>query len=128
MNNCRIYIAGPLTADTPKEMEQNARIAMRWMAELIRAGHTPYCPHLSLYCERLLVEERGAGLDYEEWMEQSAEWLRVCDALLFLGPSPGADRELLLARRWGKIILHAGGRTHEEAMAVLAELTATPAA
>jgi hypothetical protein len=37
-------------------------------------------------------------------MEWDKPWLEACDALLFLGPSKGADVELQHARQLGKTI------------------------
>ena len=96
----RIYIAAPYSAPSLDARCANMRKAQRAAIELIRAGHTPYCPHLTRYLD---VEAKAIGqpIDYEEWMAYDREWLRLCDAVLCLGRSPGADRECELARAMG---------------------------
>lgn len=99
----KIYIAGPLSADTPELMEFNMETAVGAGIALMHKGHTPFIPHLSLYIDRLAVR-LGTPLAYEDYMRIDFEWLRECDALLFLRSSPGADREYMLAVEYGKRI------------------------
>lgn len=83
----RIYIAGPYSAKTVIERDDNVYRAI-WAAKaLIDAGHAPYCPHLSDYIERYFPHS------YKTWMQVGDAFLRVCDGLLYIGSSPGADRE-----------------------------------
>lgn len=83
----RIYIAAPYSAPTATEQRVNVEWAIVAAKELIDAGHAPYCPHLSHYIDHHFPR------DYETWMAVGDAFLQVCDGLLYLGPSPGADRE-----------------------------------
>lgn len=92
----RIYVAAPYTAPTEWEVAANVTRAIDAGIEIVRRGHTPYIPHLTHWVE-LRSQEIGAGLDYETYMRMDEEWLACADALLYLAPSPGADRELRYA-------------------------------
>lgn len=89
-----VYIAGPLTASNPKDMEANVRTAAHWAGNLIYDGHTPICPHLFTSVEREWLNIGGEEFTYERWMQICFDLLDRADALLYLGSSPGADREL----------------------------------
>jgi Domain of unknown function (DUF4406) len=86
-----VYVAGPVTS-APLE---NTHAALVFGAGLIDTGLVaPVMPHLTCFWQ--MVTPRS----YETWLAYDAEILRRCDALLRLpGASPGADREVELARR-----------------------------
>jgi hypothetical protein len=44
------------------------------------------------------------GLQWEDYIHWDMEWLKLCDAILFLGPSRGANLELKSAKEMGKLI------------------------
>lgn len=98
----RIYVAGPIGAD---DDGRSARIAAAIDAgsHLLRLGHAPFVPHLwaaAMYDDAITAD---ALLGYEDWMAYDLAFLRVCDAVLRIpGESPGADREVQLARELGK--------------------------
>ena len=92
----KIYIAGPYSADTKEERLANTHYTMDAWIALVKKGHTPFCPHLYHYMDEH-AKLRGIEFSYSVWMEQDEAWLRECDALLFLGPSPGANKELAIA-------------------------------
>jgi hypothetical protein len=96
-----IYVAGPYTADTDEGQERNTEEAMRAGAEILRRGHTPLIPHLSHYFD--LWHERcyGERLPPETYYAWDNVLLERCDALLFLGPSKGANAERALAESLG---------------------------
>ncbi len=101
----KIYIAGPLTADANKEIAKNIMVAVDAALEVNNRGHTPLVPHLSWFIlERALIT--GARIDYEDFMRWDLELLDVCDAMLFLAPSPGANREYKHAMKRGMKIYH----------------------
>lgn len=102
----RVYIAGPYTASTPDGVLANVNRALDAGIELIKRGYTPYIPHLTHFLE-LRSQETGAGLEYEDYLLIDLEWLGQCDALLYLAPSPGADRELTFAQAQGLMIYRA---------------------
>src|SRR5205823_11197183 len=65
--------------------------------EVIRKGHVPFIPHLTHYIHL----ETEDPLPVEFYYEYDMVWLQSCDALLHLGPSRGADRELEYAEKRG---------------------------
>jgi hypothetical protein len=97
----RIYVAGPYTAETPEAVLDNVHMAIDAGLILIDRGHTPFLPHLTHWVEKRAIRTRGGGLPYEFWLDYDAIWLAQCDALLYLSPSPGADRELAVAEALG---------------------------
>jgi hypothetical protein len=96
----RVYVAGPLTADTADGCLANVRAAIDAGVRLIRRGHEPYVPHLSWYLDQ---HARAAGhpIPYDWWLEYDRHYLAGCDALLLLAPSPGANAEAAWARARG---------------------------
>jgi hypothetical protein len=99
----RIYVAAPYSAPTEAERLENVRRACQAGALLIAKGHVPFIPHLSHYTDEI-ARALGIEIPYEEWMTQDEHWLLLCDALLYLAPSPGADRELHTSQWLGKTI------------------------
>lgn len=93
----RVYISGPYGAPTETERLANALRATDVYITLIKKGYTPFCPHLSHWAN-LRANELGTPVDYEEWLQLDLAWVKQCDIFLYLAPSPGADRELTLAR------------------------------
>jgi len=96
-----IYIAGPLSADDPATKEAHLCNAMEAALEVREMGHAPLLPHLSEYLDAHSRMMRYAPIAYEDWLKVCMEQLEHCDALLFLGSSPGADRELARAKELG---------------------------
>lgn len=92
-----IYISGPISSD--RELHTDDAIEI---AELVvERGHTPFLPHLYLFWHD------HSGHPYEYWMKLDLAWIHRCDALLRLpGESPGADREVELAKELDKIIYY----------------------
>ena len=96
-----IYIAGPLSAETDDERMDNVAQACAAGKALLDLGHAPVIPHLNLLYALWHAENHGAEPDYETFMAWDAAILLRCEGLLYLGPSPGADRELALAEQMG---------------------------
>ncbi len=94
----RIYIAGPYSSDDPAERLRNTERAMHAGRVLLAHGHAPFIPHLSHYFDGW-ANERAKPVRYQQYLEWDAAFLEVCDAVLMLGSSPGADREIDLAAR-----------------------------
>lgn len=93
MKPLRVYVAGPYTADP----EACTAAAIAVGNALLDAGHAPFVPHLSHYWHTL-HNQRG----YEDWMRIDLAWLERADAVVRIpGESPGADREVELARALG---------------------------
>lgn len=101
----RIYVAGPLSADHEHQRQHNIDCAMDAGIAIIQRGHYPYVPHLSGYMDERAIS-RDILIEYEQWMALDYVWLDKCEALLYLGSSPGADRELKQAENSGKRVFY----------------------
>lgn len=89
----RIYLAAPYERPDPIT---NLRPVLTAAEILIRAGHIPFVPHLTMLWD--LVYPHGTDF----WYEYDLSWLEVCDAVLRLpGESEGADMEVARARELG---------------------------
>lgn len=97
----RIYVAGPYTASDQNGHEVNTQKAIDAGIAVFRKGHIPYIPHLTHYVE-LRAKQTGIKLAWDDYIEWDTPWLDLCDALLYLGKSRGADLELERARRLKK--------------------------
>lgn len=88
-----VYVAGPYTNPDPVS---NTNKAIAAANDLIDLGFAPFVPHLYHWCHE------QAPRDYEDWMAVDFAWVRRSDFLLRLpGESPGADREVDLAKELG---------------------------
>ena len=103
MKKLKIYIAGPYTAHTKDEVVANVKAAIDAGLELFARGHFPYVPHLTHYVDER-ANELGVALAWEDYIKWDLPWLEVCDALLYLRKSRGADLELEEAKKMGKQI------------------------
>lgn len=92
-NSVLVYVAGPYThGDTAL----NVRAAVLAGLQIQQAGHLAFVPHLCHFAHYLV------SMGYEAWMAIDLRMLRRCDVLLRLpGYSPGADREVELAKTLG---------------------------
>jgi len=96
----RIYVAGPYGDSNLKHIiARNVAAADAIGRELALLGHTPYIPHKTTW-----GWEDDPRITYDDCICIDLEWLGLCDALFFLGPSPGANLELEVAVRCGKRI------------------------
>lgn len=88
-----VSVAGPYThGDTAL----NVRAAVLAGLQIQQAGHLAFVPHLCHFAHYLVP------MGYEAWMAIDLRMLRRCDVLLRLpGHSPGADREVELAKTLG---------------------------
>jgi hypothetical protein len=90
MSDLHVYVAGPLTKG---DWNGNIRAACQMADALFDHGFMPFVPHLTSTWD--LISHR----DYEDWMKLDFAWLQKCDAVFRLqGESPGADREVALAK------------------------------
>lgn len=87
-----LYIAGPITAPTPEAVEANVDRAVAAGYLAWQKGYAPFIPHLNTRAHEW-ADRVGRTFTYESYMEWDKCFLEVCDALLFLGPSPGANQE-----------------------------------
>ena len=87
----RVYIAGPYTPNDGREETrlENVRRASEVAQRLLKAGHTPFCPHT-------MTAGWEGTCGYDDFLRRGIELLATCDAIL-LRPgweqSRGARRE-----------------------------------
>ena len=105
MKPLRIYIAGPYSGRDREDIERNVNRAIDAGIEIFLKGHFPYVPHLTDLVD-LRAKKTGKELTWDDFIRWDMPWLKVCDALLHLGTSKGADLELEEAKRLGKRIFH----------------------
>ena len=96
----KIYIAGPYTAPTAMLRRNNVNTVIDIALQLWKRGHIPFIPHLTHFIDERATKV-GIPMTYEEYIAWDTEWLKECDALLYLASSRGADIELDNARRLG---------------------------
>lgn len=94
----RIYVAGPYTKGDVEENVRHAIFIGNWIAAF---GHTVFIPHLTHFWDKEHPH------DWEFWMKQDLEWLKLCDAVYRIpGESKGADIEVERARELGIPVYH----------------------
>jgi len=90
-----IYVAGPYKAEQTQILDENIQEADRNGRLLAHKGHTPFIPHTMMrYWE-------GQEFDETTVRRICHHWLKTCQALLYLGSSPGADEEREQAEKLG---------------------------
>ena len=101
----RIYIAGPYSADEEATRKENVLAAIDAAIALVFKGHVPYVPHLTHFVDER-ARQIGVELSWDDYIRWDLEWLRLCDAVLYLGSSKGADLELQAALAWEKTVFY----------------------
>lgn len=101
----KIYIAGPYSAETEEQRVKNVNAAIDASFDVFAKGHFPYVPHLTHFVD-VRANEVGHNLSWEDYIRWDMPWVGVCDALLFLRSSRGADLELQEAKSLGKQIFY----------------------
>ncbi len=96
----RIYVAGPISATSIKEMEANNARGQQIARQLQARGHLVFCP--------MNYEPGHVGpSQYEDLLELDFSIIRQwATSLFFIGSSPGADRELAVAKAQGHTIYY----------------------
>lgn len=100
----RIYVAGPITATTQEEVDANYKRGQMIGDDLEALGHLVFVPHrYEVPCEGHAV---GTGrLAYETFLRLDMSLIQHwANALFFIGPSPGANRERAFAVHLGHTI------------------------
>lgn len=96
----RVYVAGPYSAPSREAVLANVDRAARAATEVMRRGHDAFCPHTMSDPIEQIDGRRGIG--YEDYMRVDFGIIDAwASALLYLAPSPGADRELERAKALG---------------------------
>jgi hypothetical protein len=93
-----IGIAGPYSADTAEQRQANLDVLNIAAARVLEKGHMPFIG-VNVALPVLLKTEQ---VDFKKgMMDMSMALMHCCDALLFLGESPGAnvERNLFLAKK-----------------------------
>lgn len=94
----RVFISGPYSNGDQVINTRNAILAAE---EVVKKGHVPFIPHLSLFWHAVSPHP----VDF--WYVQDLQWLKVCDVILRLpGLSKGADEEVSYAMSLGKLVIH----------------------
>jgi len=96
----KIYIAGPYTASSKREILMNVNNAIDVGIRVWEKGHYPYIPHLTHFV-KARPEFKLLWKDFIEW---NRPWIDCCDALLYLRKSKGADIEKEYAQSKEKMI------------------------
>jgi hypothetical protein len=91
----RIYVAGPFSAPTNHDRLVNVISAAATGAQLQKLGHKVFVPHAATCWWH-------DQFDYEEFMQLDEDFLKRWANALYVGDrSPGADREIALAKKLG---------------------------
>lgn len=92
-----VYVAGPYTRPDPV---LNTRDAVLTADQVLELGAVAVLPHLSL------LHHAISPKPYEDWIRITMQMLSRCDVVLRIpGESPGADREVALARKLGLTVV-----------------------
>jgi hypothetical protein len=94
-----IAVAGPYSAPTAVERQQNLDAMNRAAAELMRRGHIPV---IGVNAALPVVEMLDSHDRYEAIMAISLAVVGHCDAILIIGDSPGVERERDLLAAQGR--------------------------
>ena len=94
MKNYLVYVAGPYSAPTINEIDENVRKAIKMGEQITKVENCiPFVPHLFHWWEKLHPHP------YEFWLDLDLKMLEKCDILFRIeGESKGADAELEFAR------------------------------
>lgn len=92
-----IGVAGPYSADTAEQRQINLDNMNKAAARLLELGHVPI---IGMNAAIPVLEKATVSDKYKCTMDISLAVISVCDALLLLAESPGAnkERDLILAK------------------------------
>jgi len=94
----RVYIAGPIAADTEEKEEWNVTQALDIAYQLVKAGFAVYLPHAFWYVDKWVSKMELCPLR-SYYIAQDLEWLKACDAVIRIkGASIGTDIEITNAK------------------------------
>src|SRR5262245_8532713 len=96
-----IAVAGPYSAPSADQRKRNLDAMNRAAAEVFRRGHIP---RIGVNAALPVVEMLESGDHYEAIMKISLAVVGSCDAILMIGQSPGANREMDLLISKGKTV------------------------
>jgi hypothetical protein len=91
----RIYVCSPYSNPDPAVREANVARSVAAAAECMRRGHQALSPLAASHP----IAGIAPDITYEQYMAVDLTLIRLwADSLLYLAPSPGADRELAEAQ------------------------------
>lgn len=99
----KIAVAGPYSAPTGKERQQNLDAMNEAAAAIYEMGHIPV---IGVNAALPVLEKSEVDDEYKLIMDISMAIIENCDAMLLLGESPGANRERDLVLSQGKPVYH----------------------
>jgi hypothetical protein len=98
-----IVVAGPFSAGTKKQQEQNLDAMNDAAVKIYEKGHIPV---IGVNAALPVTEKMPANDVYDVIMNISLAIVERCDALLLIGESPGANRERDLIISQGKKVFY----------------------
>lgn len=112
----KVFVSGPITKGN---LGDNVNQAAAASMVLLKAGLSPFCPHLSVFFDGITSRDEmrlrywgqahhlPGGTKVEDWYSMDEPWVRASDVLLRLpGESVGADLEVGWAREEGIPVFH----------------------
>ncbi|HSE79744.1 MAG TPA: DUF4406 domain-containing protein [Alphaproteobacteria bacterium] len=98
-----IMVAGPYSAPTAAARAANLAAMNRVAAEVLRRGHIPM---IGVNAALPVLDAAGLAFSDPAMMTISLALAERCDAVLQIGRSPGANREVAAIRARGGRIYH----------------------
>jgi hypothetical protein len=98
-----IGVAGPYSAPTAEQRKKNLNVMNEAAARLLEMGHVPV---IGMNAALPVIEKANISDQYRAIMEISLAVINSCEALLFLGESPGTKRERDLILSKGLPVYH----------------------
>ena len=96
----RVYIAGPYSGPTRADVWDNLDAAVKAAHSVMEKGHMVHCPHAATDPIEQINQRQSIG--YEDFMALDFSIIDLwATSILYLAPSPGADRELARAKSRG---------------------------
>jgi len=90
----RVFISGPIKADTVAKELENVHVALEAAYSLVKAGFAVYLPHAFWFVDEYMNANGWVPLK-DNYIPQDLEWLAKSDILLRLpGKSRGCDIEM----------------------------------
>ena len=84
----RVYISGPITADTTHEEECNVMRSAEMVEWCVKEGMAVYWPHGTWYVDYAIKLSKREPIGYG-YLPQDLEWIKYCNAMFVL---PGESR------------------------------------
>lgn len=103
-----IYIAGPYTADTNQERDNNVHRARKVASNIWEAGHAAICPHLNNYDMEYDFIDKSWQEIFACFLVGDFEIISRCDGIIMLPgweDSKGACAEFIFAK-WLGLPIH----------------------